>query len=69
MKYVYTKVTNDRYEFPVAMADSVKELAIILGKSENTISSAIHHSIARKQKRCIYHKILIDEEGTEGDEV
>jgi len=28
---IYMKVSHDRYEFPIALADSAKELALILG--------------------------------------
>ena len=38
---VWMKVTHDEYELPVAIADSCKELAKIVGKTSNTVSSSI----------------------------
>ena len=35
---VWMKVTKDKYELPVAIADSCKELAEIVGKTSNTVS-------------------------------
>ena len=38
---VYLKVSHDRYELPLAVADSVREMAEICGVPENNISSLI----------------------------
>lgn len=42
-KYLYLMVTKDEYEFPVAIADTPKELAAMTGFSANTIRSSITH--------------------------
>nr|DAN89962.1 MAG TPA: Protein of unknown function (DUF1580) [Bacteriophage sp.] len=42
-KYVYVAYSKDKYKLPVFVADSVKELSIVMGISENTISSVISH--------------------------
>ena len=35
---IYMKVSHDRYEFPIAFADSAKELSLMLGvKADRTI--------------------------------
>ena len=60
-KYVYMKVTRDEYEFPIAIADSVTELAEILGVAPMTISSAICHANQRNGNSA-YKKVNISEE-------
>ena len=46
--FVYMKVTKDKYELPIAVANTVRELAAILGISENCISSSMSHERAGK---------------------
>lgn len=58
---VYMKVTNDKYEFPIAVADSLAELARILDIPKNNISSAMSHA-KRKKQRCQYIKVLCEDE-------
>ena len=59
---LYMKVTRDKYELPLAIADSPSELARILGlRNANKISSAISHAI-REGRKTIYVKVVIDEE-------
>lgn len=58
---LYLEVTMDAYELPVAVADSVKELAEICHTSTNTISSCISHEKA-KGTRSRYKKVVIEEE-------
>jgi len=55
------KITNDKYEFPVAVADSLAELARILNIPKNNISSAMSHA-KRKKQRCQYIKVLCEDE-------
>lgn len=40
---LWMKVTKDKYELPVAVADSATELAKILHTSPGTIYSSIYH--------------------------
>lgn len=58
-RYVYMKCTNDKYELPVAIADSPSELARLTGTTKNRVCSAIWH----KQKT--YVKVDIGYEQTE----
>lgn len=53
--FVYMMITNDEYELPLAVADTVKELSEIINVSSNAIRSAISH----KPKKCIYVKVDI----------
>lgn len=62
---VYMQVTKDEYELPVAIADTVAELAMLTGIKPNSISTSI--SKAKKYKRkSQYVKIEIDEGDEDG---
>lgn len=41
---VYMEVTKDKFELPVAVADTIAELARITGTRANTISSSMSHA-------------------------
>lgn len=58
-KTVYMLVTQDKYELPLAVADSVAELAQILGIKQNIISSAISHA-KKKGFNSRYVKVIVD---------
>lgn len=57
------KVTLDKYELPVAVAESSAELAEILGISKNTIYSNMSHAKHQygSHKRTPYRKIVVDD--------
>ena len=59
---LYLKVTKDEFELPLAVADSLKELAIMTGDTINTISSAMSHTKNNPEKypRCRFVKVEID---------
>ncbi len=59
VKYVYIKTTKDKYEFIIAMGDSVKELAEELHTTANTINSAMAHAKKRGTK-CAYKKVVLN---------
>lgn len=58
MKHVFIKVTKDKYEFIVAMGDTVADLAKELGTTKNTINSAMSHARAKGQTS-VYRKVVI----------
>lgn len=61
-RVVYMKVTRDEYELPVAVADTVVELAKICGVKVNSISKQLWCSKhTTKSDRCIYVKVEIDD--------
>lgn len=62
---LYMRVTEDEYELPLAVADTVGELARICNDKPNNISSCICHAKRRKQ-RSRYQKVII-QEGEECD--
>ena len=55
-KYVYMKVSRDKYELPLLVTDSVKEMARIEGKTEVNISSSISHN------KGTYFRIEVEDE-------
>lgn len=61
---VWMKVTRDKYELPVAVADTAGELARKVGVDSHVIYTRLRMA---KQKgiRCIYVKVEIDEEDTD----
>ena len=56
---LYTKTTNDKYELPLAVADSKKELAEMLGQSLGGVKSAFSHGLK------MYHEIEVEEDEAE----
>lgn len=59
---LYMKVTRDKYELPLAVADSIAELGRILGiENTNKIASAISHS-KHGRMNSTYKRVVIDEE-------
>lgn len=59
---LWMKVTNDKYELPIAIAESAYELADMLGINANVIYSQMSHFKAGRTKSCPYIQIK------EGDE-
>ena len=57
---LYMRVSNDRYELPLAVADTRRELAEMCGVTPNLISSCISHA-KRKGHRSEYQKVIISE--------
>jgi len=53
---LYLYVSNDKYELPLAVAESKKELAYLLGKNYVAVSS--YFSKGRKQ----YIKVEVEED-------
>lgn len=53
-KYLYMYVTDDKYELPIAVADTMTELAHMLGKSV----SCVHSSFSKGYRT--YKKVVID---------
>lgn len=56
---LYVKVTDDKYELPIAVADSAGELAKMLGVKKNTVLTKISHG--RQGIRTTYHRVEIDD--------
>ena len=59
---VWLATTDDKYELPIAVADSSSELARMLGIPVGTIFKRMYRYKQGKAKRALYHKIEIDME-------
>ena len=59
------RITNDKYQLPVAIAESASELAAMCGTNANVIRSAVSHVRHGRKKFCSYVCVEIDEK--EGD--
>ena len=60
-KRLYLKVTEDKYELPLIVCDSVHELAKREGKNDSNISSQISRNI-RLGVKSKYTRVEIDDE-------
>jgi len=59
---LYLKVTRDKYELPVAVADTQAELARMCGVSPSSIASALCLMRQGVYKRPIYREVEVDDE-------
>lgn len=59
---VYMAIDRDEYELPYAIADSSKELAEMVGKSQNTIESSISRLKHGAYKTSRYIVVEVDDE-------
>ena len=60
-KYIWMCVTQDRYELPVAIADSASQLARLMRVSENSVSSAVSHYEAGRYSKSKYIRVEVEE--------
>lgn len=51
MKYLYMAVTPDKYELPLVVTETLRELSFILGTKENNLSSSLSRKRSGKKKR------------------
>lgn len=59
-KYLWLKVTLDKYELPLAVAETSDELARLVGVSGNAVR--LGRSQEKRGKRSSYKKVRIDDE-------
>lgn len=62
-KYLYVEVTRDKYELPVRVADSVGELAKMMGTSPQNISCMLNRKKRGNIKKTKVIKVLNDPNG------
>lgn len=64
-KFLYMAVTNDVYELPVYITDTVSELSYLLGVKSKTISEVLSRGTDNRKKRVkkkyLYKKVTVDE--------
>lgn len=58
---LWLEVTPDKYELPLAVADSARELGKLRGKKPNTIMSCAGRVKAGKRKQSIYVKVEVED--------
>ena len=56
---LYMLVTQDKYELPLIVADTVAELAKLTGQKRSSVASAITHA-EKKGFKSMYVKVVID---------
>ena len=59
---LYMEVSNDELELPILIADSVKELAGMLGILPNSISRELSRYYNKDISTCKYRRVTIEEE-------
>lgn len=64
---MWMKVTRDKYELPVAVAETVYELADMLGVTVNSIYSSMYHFRKGNTKSTPYRKVEEGEDDAETD--
>lgn len=66
MPLVYMKVTGDKLELPIAVADSIAELATMVGVKPHTVASQISRGKNNKIKtgKRLYYKVYVEEDET-----
>ena len=57
MRKLYTATTMDKYELPIAVADTANELARKMGITKAGLLSVISHKKQHKEC-CMYHRIV-----------
>lgn len=60
---LYLRVTDDEFEFPIAVAESQAELARMLGVTLNTVNCAYHFVRRGKYKNSSYKVVEVDDDG------
>lgn len=65
---IWIEVTQDEYELPVAVADTARELAEIVGTTTNNIISQCSHRRKGRLKSSRFRMIEIEEEESERTE-
>lgn len=58
---IYMEVTKDKYELPVAVADSVSELARVVGISTSGVSKGLSYA-EKYGSRCKYIKVVLEDD-------
>lgn len=60
--YVYMMVTLDKYQLPLAVADSATELAQIVGANVSTIRTSASHIKSGKIKNSRFYRVEIEDD-------
>ena len=60
--YLWIKVSNDKYELPLAVGDTAQELANLCGTTKNAIITSRYHFKVGDVKFTPYRKVRISDE-------
>lgn len=58
--YIWMMVSDDKYEFPLAIADTARQLAEMIGSTENNVRSDYCHYMQGRTKSCRYRRVELD---------
>lgn len=64
-KYLWLQVSDDEYEWPLLICDSLEELAEVTGITESTIRTSVFRVEKGKQKFSRYRRVPKDYESNE----
>ena len=62
MKKLYMCVTRDKYELPIAVADSTRELGEMVGVDPASIRLALYLLRRGDRKKSIYREVVVDDD-------
>ena len=62
---IYMEVTKDEFELPLAVADSVYELARICGVTPSTVMHSVSTTSKRQIKNSKYKRVLVSDSDEE----
>ncbi len=60
-RYLWMRVSDDKYELPEIIADTVEELAEKCGVHIGTIARCVHNYQIGKNKHSIYMRIKVED--------
>lgn len=58
-KTLYLIVTMDELELPLAVFDSVREVAKYMGRTEASVRSTLSHYYSGRYKNCPFRKVKV----------
>lgn len=58
-QYIWMLVTEDKYEFPIYICDSPKELAKLCGVTPGTVRAAVCHCEKENRKFSRYRRVEV----------
>ena len=61
MSNVWMMISKDKYELPIAVADTASELAKIVGKTKNHIQSEVSHYEHGRLKRPRFVRVRLED--------
>ena len=61
-KTIYMQITNDIYELPTAVADTMVELSKMTGMSRAAISNGVNLGVGMERNKKRFIKVEVDDE-------